>query len=1021
MYDDKGIGLNLPVTLLKYMSMWNKILAFTVILLFTQAISAQVIINEGSNKNYLSVADEDNDYPDWIEIYNAGNTQVNLEGYSLTDDPLKPRKWIFPSVMLEPGSFKVVFCSGKDRKPVTSFVNVLNASNYTPVTGWNTHLFSTPFYWDGNSNILINTCSYNSTGYTSNSVFRQTATPYPSTVFAFQDYSSVACTYDYGTAVYQRPNMKMNGKIIGTGTLENSPYSYPAPYGNWYWCARNQMLVRASELTQAGLTAGYISSLSFSVVSTDPNTVYDYIDINMKMVTDTAVAYHFQPIDPHKRLHTNFKISNDGEAISLFSPIQTLISTLFVNCTNLDNSNGLYPDGTSQTSLFRTSTPETSNNESSTYSGYMLPPAFSMPSGVYSSILSIEITNPNGPLSEIHYTTDGSDPTVLSPVYTGSPVQLIGSGVLKACVTAEGYLNSPATTANYLINVSHNTPILAVATDNNNLYGPNGIFDNWWLDWNRPAYIEYFDSTNQQIFSQRAAMQMDGGAGGSRSHPQHSFRLEPDHSVLGDGPIDYALIPDRPMRQKYSRFYLRNGSNQYLVLPYKDAAAVKAMGRSTNNYYSAWRPVTVYINGSYFGLYELREKFDKEYFRIHDDAGTDSLDILSLSYWYGGILRPVEGSVENFWKSAEDFKLIEPADTAFWDKTDQIFDLTYYNDYIIAESWIANSDWIFNNIKLYRSDKTGYKWRFCLIDLELALAPNGWTDYTTDHIQFMLGADPANPYINIWQKGMQNGRFRNYFINRYADIMNTAYQTQHLLDITRNMFDLTKTEMQNEYIRWGDPNNVFGQMLNFYQNHNTFQSQLMLRTEQVRNHLVSNFGLVNQVNVTLDVDPPGAGSIKISTITPDEYPWQGVYFNGIPVKIEALPNEGYGFLNWNSNGLIRDTLSPVFCDTLAVTAADFKANFISTVTVPENTETGITVYPNPATDNIFVTNNRFENMGSSRYEIYNLNGRPLMEGLLTPGKKTSNIDIRHLPPSIYIIRITSGEKLNQVTRFVKIR
>ncbi len=997
------------------------ILALAIVLLFCPGIRAQVIINEGSNKNYSSIADEDNDFPDWIELYNAGNAAINLEGYSLTDDNSEPRKWILPAISLGPGSFKVIFCSGKSRKPVTSFVSVQTATSFTPVVGWNTHFLSSPFYWDGVSNILINTCSYNSNGYTSNSVFKQSATTYPSTVFGVQDYSSIACTYDYGNTVYLRPNMKINGKIIGTGTLENSPYSYPAPYGNWYWGAKNQMLVRATELLQAGVGAGYISSLAFRVVSTDPNTVYDYIDIHIKSVADTAVSSHFQPIDPNCSQHTNFKISNSGETISLYSPIQTLLSSLSVNCTNLDNGNGRYPDGSQQVTLFRTSSPGNSNNESNTYSGYLLPPAFNMPSGIYNSIVNVEIYNPNSITSAIHYTTDGSEPSVLSPAYDNNPLQLIGSAVLKACVTAPGYLDSPVTTTNYLMNVSHNTPILAVATDNLNLYGATGIFDNWWLDWKKPAYIDYFDSTNQHIFSSRAAMQMDGGAGGSRSNPQHSFRLDPDHSILGDGPVNWGIIPDRPSRHKYSQFYLRNGSNQYLILPYKDAAAVKLTGKGTNNYYSAWRPVSVYINGSYFGLYELREKFDKEYFKIYDDANTDSLDILSLSYWYGGVLRPVEGSVDNFWKSVEAFNLIDPADTLFWNKTDQLFDLENYNDYIIAESWIANTDWVYNNIKLYRSDKTGYRWRYCLIDLELSLAPNGWTDYTSDQIQYLLGVDPANPYINIWLKGIQNGRFKNYFINRYADLLNTAYLNDNILAIEQNMFDLTKTEMQNEYARWGDPNNVFGQMLGFYQNHNTFHTQLSMRTEQVRNHLMSHFALANTVDMTLDVDPPGAGTIKISTITPDVYPWQGIYFNGLPVRIEAIPNEGFGFYHWSPNGLIADTLNFVFNDTLATDITSFTAHFISTVSVPEPQGKGLRIFPNPAKDRIYISITYNDIPQTTEYQIYDLNGTMVMRGSLQLNNATGTIDVGRLLPSVYTIRITFGTKFSRVNKFVKIR
>ena len=139
-------------------------------------------------------------------------------------------------------------------------------------------------------------------------------------------------------------------------------------------------------------------------------------------------------------------------------------------------------------------------------------------------------------------------------------------------------------------------------------------------------------------------MQIDGGWGGSRSNPQHSFRIELDNGVLGDGSIEYPIIPNRPNRTKYSNFYLRNGSNQYLTLPYKDACLVEAMCGETNTYYSAWRPITVYINGAYFGLYELREKFDTEYFKTLEGADADSIDILSLSAWGGSVLRAVEGS-----------------------------------------------------------------------------------------------------------------------------------------------------------------------------------------------------------------------------------------------------------------------------------------------------------------------------------------------------------------------------------------
>ena len=856
---------------------------------------AQVVINEGSNRNYSSIADEDGEFPDWIELYNAGNSTVNLLNYSLTDDVSAPAKWIFPNIQLLPGEFKIIFCSGKNRKPISSFVNVLNTGSFNPVVGWNTHTFTTPFYWDGVSNILINTCSYSSVGFTTNSVFNQTQTTYYSTVFAYMNGSPDICSTGYGTKVTQRPNIKLNSHTIGNGVIQNSTNSYPAPYGNSYWAAKNQFLIHASELSLSGLTAGYITSMSFNVASTDPNTVYDYIDISLKKVTNSDVSCYFEPICTNINLHTNFKISKSGEIIYLYSPSHILLSSLFVNCHNPDNSVGSFPNASSNISLFQIATPSATNNQSDTFSIYLLPPVFSVQSGIYSTTVNVGITNPNTVFSSIYYTTDGTDPTPASNLYTGTPINMSNHYILKAQAFANNALPSPITASTYLIGINHVTPVLSLITDSSNLYGPSGIFDNWQYDWKKPAYVEYFDVSHHLVFSQNAGIKMDGGFG-DRPIPQHSFCIELDDAVLGDGHIDYSLIPNRSYRTRYSKLYLRNGSNMYWTLPYKDACQTEAMGNKTNNYYSTWRPVSVYINGSYFGLYELREKFDAEYFKILDNANSDSIDILSQNAWGGGFLKPVKGSVDSFITSYDAFKNLNPADTAFWNLADNYFDMFWYNDYIIAESWMGNTDWPNSNIKIYRSDKTSYRWRFCLMDMELALDPGGRTNCYFDHINYMLNYDQGNPYINIWQKGIQNTKFKNYFINRFADVMNTSYSYNRLSSVESSMYSQTVYEVQKQNARWGNLN-----LTDFNSNHNTFLLQLSERTAQVRNNIQSNFSLSGQVEVTLEVFPPGAGKIKISTIFPNPLPWTGIYFNGNPVKITAIPNPGYNFSFWMPN------------------------------------------------------------------------------------------------------------------------
>jgi hypothetical protein len=334
---------------------------------------------------------------------------------------------------------------------------------------------------------------------------------------------------------------------------------------------------------------------------------------------------------------------------------------------------------------------------------------------------------------------------------------------------------------------------------------------------------------------------------------------------------------------------------------------------------------------------------------------------------------------------------------------------------------MANVDWPGNNIKIYRSDKTGYRWRFCLIDLELALNPNGWTDCYFDHIQFMRSCDPGNPYINIWLKGIQNERFKNYFINRYADLMNTAYRFDRISEMEHEMFEQTVVEMQKEFARWGDPNRIPEQMAGFTENHEVFQFQLSERTAQVRNHIMANFDLPNLVDLTLNVIPEEAGKIRVSTIEPDYYPWQGVYFNGVPVKIEAIANEGYNFLYWGNNGLIADTLNAIFLDMLNISSVSFDAYFEDLATsIPEVRENNsFFLYPNPANKILYLRSNK-PMVADLNYQVIDVNGRILTEGFLNGGMLEYQIPVQSIPSGVYLIRLTNSSKEIEQIRFVKI-
>tara|TARA_Y100001935_G_scaffold223573_1_gene199125 strand:- start:23709 stop:26729 length:3021 start_codon:yes stop_codon:yes gene_type:complete len=85
------------------------------LLFVSESLNAQVYINEVMASNSATLADEDGDFPDWIELYNAGATAADLANYGISDDAEDPFKWVIDTLTLEPGAYYLLFASDKDR------------------------------------------------------------------------------------------------------------------------------------------------------------------------------------------------------------------------------------------------------------------------------------------------------------------------------------------------------------------------------------------------------------------------------------------------------------------------------------------------------------------------------------------------------------------------------------------------------------------------------------------------------------------------------------------------------------------------------------------------------------------------------------------------------------------------------------------------------------------------------------------------------------------------------------------
>jgi hypothetical protein len=209
-------------------------------------------------------------------------------------------------------------------------------------------------------------------------------------------------------------------------------------------------------------------------------------------------------------------------------------------------------------------------------------------------------------------------------------------------------------------------------------------------------------------------------------------------------------------------------------------------------------------------------------------------------------------------------------------------------------------------------------------------------------------------------------------------------------------------------------------MSDFNNRHLIMQDQFQLRTDNVRDHIEYNFNLPNQVDLVLDVHPAGAGKIHISTIEPTDYPWSGVYFNGVPIKIEAIANDNYIFSNWGNNGLIANQLNAVFLDTLDVTSIQFDAYFVQDVTeVMESDEVSLfTLYPNPAKQTAYLLAKE-GNHAHQYYQLVDLTGRVLETRLLNQNGNETVIDLHNYPSAVYVVRVLDNNNVVEQLRLVK--
>jgi hypothetical protein len=878
----------------------------------------QLVINEICPTNISINQNHNGEYNDWIELYNNSGAAMNLSGYGLTDDQTKPYDFKFPSYTLNAGSRVLVFASGKSNEVIANHweMAVDAASSWRYVAGsatidtnWRNTTFTPPSGWGtGAGSIGFGDGDDNTTISVGASVMMRKTINIPDTsqilkAVLMMDYDDGFVAYLNGVEI-ARSNLGTEGFRPQWNELALSSHEAKKYQGikiDSFYIKRTLL----KSIIRPGTNVLAIE-VHNAPINSDDMTSLPYLFFGMKSSGSTfsSIPSWFL-VPPVEYFNSDFKLARTGETVYLYNPGGLLVDSKAFPPMLSNNSIGRKPDGSSGWCYFSTPTPNTSNNSSTCYNGYASTPVFSKLPGYYTSTQSLTISQ-STPGGVIRYTTNGDIPTTSSPAYSGT-MSISSTRTIRARVFASGYLPSPIVTNDYIIGASTRLSTFCITTDSLNLWdyntgiyvmGPNASTTspykgaNFWQDWEKPASVEYFDKNKNLVIGFDADIKIYGNY--SRAKPQKSFEIKLSDKY-GTGEFIYPIYPDKPYIDKISNIVLRNSGTDWNKVHFRDAY-MERMLKSTYSGYLATEPCIMYLNGEYWGVYHINENHDQHWMKNNFGLDKDQIDYLIEN---GSSMDIKLGDDASFWTLYNYATNQSPTSSSYYSFVNNYLDLKSYTDYFAAETFYNNGDWIgdwTNNIKLWRPNKPGSKWRYLVYDLDFGLALSG--SVNDDRLEIARNPTAFSYTSELFDAVLKNPTYKRYFINRYCDLLNTIWLYSNMDAFMHSYKDTMSYDMPAHFAKWGSSTTTWNSYIS------SMMSFANARPGKMRDFIQSQFALTGKVTLTLQSSPAGAGRIEISTITPTTLPWSGIYYNGNPVTITAIPNPGYTFDHFHSNNTI---------------------------------------------------------------------------------------------------------------------
>lgn len=425
-------------------------------------------------------------------------------------------------------------------------------------------------------------------------------------------------------------------------------------------------------------------------------------------------------------------------------------------------------------------------------------PAMEQHPGVYSDRKTMALTiDTHG--HKVHYTTDGTIPTMASPVYKDT-IRIDSTSIIRAFAEGnEQSMRSAVMTASFFLNVKHTLPVINIVASNADLFdfntgiyatGPNAspvfphVGANYWKTWEKRAHIEFFDG--QEGFSTDCGLRIFGGF--SRANQKKSFRIIL-RGEYGQRRLTYDFF-DRGQEETLKSFVLRSGSQDDDRCMVRDEFFTSLQAEhSPTLLIQDYRPVALYLNGKYWGLYYLREKINADFVARHLNVSNDSITIIMSKYLERGSMVGFR-SLQNYVNTHD------MTQQASFDYMDEHIDCQGLIDHFLGQLYTSNTD-VGNVRYVYSPDPKGdRKWHWIYYDLDAT-----WIGYI-----------PVATYLNghreiCMQSGLtaallRNPTFRRMFLERTSHHLHHTYSPANATKVFDRLTATIRPEMQLNCQRW---------------------------------------------------------------------------------------------------------------------------------------------------------------------------------------------------------------------------